>query len=211
MKLSIQAISNGPWKQNCYVVADVDTKKSFIVDPGSEAKKIQKFIDEEGLDPIAIVNTHGHFDHVGAVDSLMKTYQIPFFLSGDDAKLLKQANIYKILFGVKDPITIPQITTSIGVEARKLSVGPFEIIVIATPGHTKGSVCLIIENEMFSGDTIFSNQLGRTDLPGGSSESLLKSADVLRDLDGSLNVWPGHGKSFTLKNLWANLDGKCNR
>lgn len=211
MKLSIQAISNGPWKQNCYVVADVDTKKSFIVDPGSEAKKIQKFIDEEGLDPIAIVNTHGHFDHVGAVDSLMKTYQIPFFLSGDDAKLLKQANIYKILFEVKDPITIPQITTSIGVEDRKLSVGPFEIIVIATPGHTKGSVCLIIENEMFSGDTIFSNQLGRTDLPGGSSESLLKSADVLRDLDGSLNVWPGHGKSFTLKNLWANLDKKCNR
>ncbi len=211
MKLSIQAISNGPWKQNCYVVADVDTKKSFIVDPGSEAKKIQKFIDEEGLDPIAIVNTHGHFDHVGAVDSLMKTYQIPFFLSGDDAKLLKQANIYKILFEVKEPITIPQITTSIGVKDRKLSVGPFEIIVIATPGHTKGSVCLIIENEMFSGDTIFSNQLGRTDLPGGSSESLLKSADVLRDLDGSLNVWPGHGKSFTLKDLWANLDGKCNR
>jgi hydroxyacylglutathione hydrolase len=211
LKLSIQAISNGPWKQNCYVVADVDTKKSFIVDPGSEAKKIQKFIDEEGLDPIAIVNTHGHFDHVGAVDSLMKTYQIPFFLSGDDAKLLKQANIYKILFEVKDPITIPQITTSIGVEDRKLSVGPFEIIVIATPGHTKGSVCLIIENEMFSGDTIFSNQLGRTDLPGGSSESLLKSADVLRDLDGSLNVWPGHGKSFRLKNLWANLDKECNR
>ena len=211
MKLSIQAISNGPWKQNCYVVADVDTKKSFIVDPGSEAKKIQKFIDEEGLDPIAIVNTHGHFDHVGAVDSLMKTYQIPFFLSGDDAKLLKQANIYKILFEVKDPITIPQITTSIGVEDRKLSVGPFEIIVIATPGHTKGSVCLIIENEMFSGDTIFSNQLGRTDLPGGSSESLLKSADVLRALDGSLNVWPGHGKSFTLKNLWANLEVKFKR
>ena len=206
MKLSVQAISNGPWRQNCYVVADVDTRNSLIVDPGSEPEKIRKFIDEEGLNPIAIVNTHGHFDHVGAVACLMKIYRIPFYLSEEDAMLLKQANIYKILFEAKEAIAIPQITTSIGVEERKISVGPFEIIVIATPGHTKGSVCLIIEDEMFSGDTIFSNQLGRTDLPGGSAECLLKSADVLRDLDGSINVWPGHGKSFTLQSLWANLD-----
>lgn len=199
-------ISNGPLKQNCYVVTDIDTRKSFIVDPGSEANEIQKFINKEGIVPLAIINTHGHFDHVGAVDSLMKNYQIPFFLNGNDAKLLKQANIYKILFDVKDPITIPEITTLIGVEDHKLIVGPFEIIVIVTPGHTMGSVCLIIENEMFSGDTIFSNKLGRTDLPGGNIEALNKSVDLLRGLDGSLNVWPGHGEPFTLKNLWANLD-----
>jgi glyoxylase-like metal-dependent hydrolase (beta-lactamase superfamily II) len=206
LNLSIETIANGPWKQNCYVVTDSDTKKSFIVDPGSEGEKIQKHIDDGGLEPVAIVNTHGHFDHVGAVDFLMKTYGIPFYLSCDDVQLLKQANIYRLLFETKEAITVPKVTNPLDPQNHRLSIGPFDISVILTPGHTKGSVCLIVEGEIFGGDTIFSKQIGRTDLPGGDSGALQESVCTLRQLPGSLNVWPGHGRPFLLENLWKSLD-----
>ena len=178
----------------------------LIVDPGSEPQIIQNFIDDARLDPIAIVNTHGHFDHVGAVDSIMKTYKIPFLLSNGDAKLLKQANIYQRLFQGSNPIPIPEITTPIGTSNSDLKIGPFSLRVIATPGHTKGSVCLIIGKQMFSGDTILAGGFGRTVLPGGDPKAMSQSAAALRDLDGSLTVWPGHGKSFPLYSLLARID-----
>lgn len=206
MNLSIETIANGPWKQNCYVVADLDTKTAFIVDPGSDGAKIQERIDDGGFEPLAIVNTHGHFDHVGAVDSLMQTYGIPFYLSRDDAQLLKQANIYRVLFETKEAIVVPKVTNSFDPQDHKLSIGPFAISVIRTPGHTRGSVCLMVESEIFAGDTIFSQKVGRTDLPGGDSVALWESINTLKQLPRSLKVWPGHGRPFLLENLWKVLE-----
>ena len=206
MNLCIETIPNGPWKQNCYVVADSDTKKAFIVDPGSDGAKIKECIDDEGVEPLAIVNTHGHFDHVGAVDFLMQTYGIPFYLSREDAQLLRQANIYRVLFQTKEAIVVPKVTNSFDSQDHELSIGPFDISVIQTPGHTKGSVCLMVGSEMFAGDTIFSQKVGRTDLPGGDSVALYESINTLRQLPRSLTVWPGHGRPFLLENLWKILE-----
>lgn len=209
MSYSIETIVNGQWKQNCYVLSDNSVNSAIIIDPGGDFIKIKSYLADKKLNPLAIFNTHGHFDHIGAVDSLMELYSIPFFLSKDDRALVKQANTYRFLFDTKEPITIPVVTNSLDDEFSIFNIGPFQISILKTPGHTEGSVCLLFKEEIFTGDTIFSKSLGRVDLPGGDAKALSNSVDKLRELPEGLRAWPGHGRPFYLKKLWANLDKDC--
>lgn len=205
MTHSVTVLTNGKWKQNCYVVSDDATGLALLIDPGSDAPMIQRHISQHNLSPVAILNTHGHFDHIGAVAALMAQYKIPFYLNPYDFKLMKQANLYKFIFECNDCIEIPEPSKELLQQDAKLQLGSFELSILYTPGHTKGSTCLQIDNDIFSGDTLLPNGLGRTDLPGGDKAALAKSVELLRKLPDALMVWPGHGRSFTLGSLWEKL------
>lgn len=189
---------NGKWRQNCYIVTN-STGDSLVVDPGSGADDIAALLDSNRWQALGIINSHGHYDHVGAVAPLMDRYRIPFYLHGADELLLKRANLYRMLFESSEAVRIPAVTHDISTLPAVFEVGPFAISWIATPGHTEGSVCLLIEDYLFSGDTLMQNTLGRTDLPGGNREQLRESARKLMDLPCQVVVCGGHGPRTTIE------------
>ena len=158
------------------------------------------------MQPVAILNTHAHYDHIGAVSWLLEKYKIPFFLHGQDEKLLKQANLYKILFENKNSISIPPFSEDFAKGPEDLRVAGFSVRVIHTPGHTAGGVCLLIGSYLFSGDTLMPGGPGRTDLPGGDKVKLKDSLQKLRELPDDYLVYSGHGKPFMLQEFWNKND-----
>jgi glyoxylase-like metal-dependent hydrolase (beta-lactamase superfamily II) len=129
----------------------------------------------------------------------MDRYQVPFYLHGADEPLLRRVNLYRMLFESNEAVRVPAITHDISTLPASFAMGPFKISWIATPGHTDGSVCLLIEDYLFSGDTLMQNTLGRTDLPGGNRERLLESARKLMDLPRQTVVCGGHGPRSTIE------------
>ena len=172
-----------------------DQKEALIIDPGSNESKIVEEITEKGLNSIAILNTHAHYDHVGAVESLKQRFQIPFYLHSGDRKLLKQANLYRQLFGSSAVLSIPEIDYYFDELKKPLRLGSFFIKIIHTPGHTVGSCCLLVDGYLFTGDTLFKGKVGRTDLPGGNAKALGRSLVQLRSVQRDAVVCPGHGQT----------------
>ncbi len=197
MSHAVETHVNGPWRQNCHIVAD-ETGEALVIDPGSDAEAIAALIQRHGWRPRAILNTHAHFDHIGAVAALAKRYDLPFYLHGGDADLLRRANLYRMVFGGCDPICVPHVTHDLGTLQQTFDIGPFRCAWIATPGHTDGSVCFLIEDHLFTGDTLFADAVGRTDLPGGDAAKLARSLRALADLPKRTTVYPGHGRRTTL-------------
>jgi len=201
----IKTFLNGKWRQNCYLVTNF-RRQALIIDPGSDPEGISELVSELGVQPVAVLNTHAHYDHVGAVSALLQKYEVPFFLHGHDEKLLKQANLYKMLFEAKNNIPIPHFGKDFAKGPEVLSVAGFTFKVIHTPGHTAGSVCLGIGNALFSGDTLMHGGPGRTDLPGGDKVKLKDSLQKLRELPEDYMVYAGHGKPFMLQEFWKRND-----
>ena len=201
MKVEVTAFVNGRWKQNCYIVSrDGD---AIVIDPGSQAEELIQLIDAKNWHIHAIVNTHGHFDHIGAVAPLQEKYNAPFYLHGADERMMQRANLFRMVFEAKDPVKIPTITNDIASLPKQFEVGPFKIGWIAAPGHTEGSIVLTIENMLFSGDTLMKDKIGRTDLPGGKREPLLASVKNLMSLPGETVVYGGHGPATTIATEFA--------
>ena len=194
--MRVDTVVNGRWRENCYIVAN--GTGVLIVDPGSQVEDIAAQVDAIGLGVAGIVNTHAHYDHIGAVAPLQERYDAPFYLHGADGPLLKRANLYRMLFESRDAVKVPAISHDIATLPATFAIGPFSVSWIATPGHTDGSVCLLIGNVLFSGDTLMHNTIGRTDLPGGNRERLLASVRKLMDLPGETVVYGGHGPRTTL-------------
>jgi len=197
MSLEVTTFVNGRWRQNCYIASS--GTDSLVIDPGSQAADLIKLIEERDWRIHGILNTHGHFDHVGAVADVKDRYSTPFYLHAADELLLKRANLYRMLFEAKDPVRIPAVTHDISKLPEAFEVGPFSISWISTPGHTAGSVCFRIENYLFSGDTLMQNAIGRTDLPGGNHDQLLGSVRKLQSLPQETIVCGGHGPRTTLQ------------
>ncbi len=197
MSLEVTTFVNGRWKENCYIAAN-EEGDAFIVDPGSQADDLLALIEQRGWRIHAIINTHGHFDHIGAVAAVKDRFRAPFFLHGSDARLLERANLFRMVFESPDPVKIPTITYDIAALPESFAVGPFRLVWIATPGHTEGSVCLRIENFLFSGDTLMRNAVGRTNLPGGNRDQLLISVRNLASLPAHTVVCGGHGPRTTI-------------
>ena len=198
-KIIIEQIPTGKWKENCYIVHNQDND-AVIIDPGANAKKIIQYVSIHRLNILAILNTHAHYDHVGAVAELKEEYSSPFILHSKDRKLLKTANMYATIFENSKPIMIPEIEHYFDMIKIEDYIKGFTISVIHTPGHTCGSVCIRISDCLFTGDTIFNGDIGRTDLPGGDQVSLNESLKLISNLTWQLRLFPGHGVETTLEN-----------
>jgi hydroxyacylglutathione hydrolase len=197
MTLDVIPISTGKWRQRCYLVARRDGD-ALVIDPGGDIDRIVAAVETRGLNPLAILNTHGHFDHIGAVEPLMARFHLPFYLHEGDFTLLCQANLYRLVFESSAPVKIPAVTHGLKDQPEEFDIGPFHLRWLATPGHTHGSVCFHLDQYLFSGDTILSSGAGRTDLPGGDKRLLTESLQRLSSLPEDLIVHAGHGKTQTL-------------
>jgi hydroxyacylglutathione hydrolase len=191
----VHSVRVGRWSVNCYLITGGG--EIVIVDPGDDPDAILRGITTLGATPVAILNTHAHFDHVGAVAALKRQYGVPFLLHRGDRRLLTQANLYRSLAGDRSVIETPIVDRFVQ-DGDRIPVGAVSIDVLHTPGHTQGSVCLSIGGNLLSGDTLFRDGCGRTDLPGGDAEQLAGSLARLSALDGSLTLMPGHGESCSL-------------
>lgn len=184
---------------NCYLCMNRDTKEGFIVDPGADALKISTHISKMEMEPKAILLTHGHFDHIGAVEDLKGRYNVPIYASREEDRLLldRRANL-STMFGEPLAVCADVFLT----DGEKFQIAGMKIKFILTPGHTPGSGCFYLaDNEvLFSGDTLFQASRGRTDFPGGSEAAIIRSIrEKLLTLPGLTKVYPGHMESTTIE------------
>tara|TARA_B110000858_G_scaffold107267_1_gene122694 strand:+ start:19054 stop:19677 length:624 start_codon:yes stop_codon:yes gene_type:complete len=191
----VTCITNGTWKQNCYLLRKKNFNQCLIIDPGSEGHEIIKVIKKKSLVPVGIYNTHGHYDHIGAVDLIKKTYNLNFYIHSGDKKLVKHGNLYRIIFDNTDMIGIPKIDYFLDTENIS-TINDWKFSIIHTPGHTEGSCCFMFNNILITGDTLLNSGPGRTDLPGGNKKKIENSIQKLKLIKEKKMVFPGHGLPF---------------
>ena len=184
----IKTLPVGQLETNCYVVTDEAALRCAVIDPGDESNTILDYLEENHLRCEAILLTHGHFDHVGAVAAVAEETGAKVYMCRWDDLHGLEAHL---------PFTLPAGGAYYG-EGDVVEVGSLRFEVIATPGHTPGSVCLRCGEALFTGDTLFRGSCGRTDLPGGSMEEELQSLKKLCLLPGDYEVYPGHMDATTL-------------
>lgn len=187
----------GPLQVNSFIVGCESSKEALVIDPGEEGERILAHLAALGLQLKMIINTHGHFDHVGANHLLMEKSGAELLIHSADAELLPKAKEHGRKYGLDVRVSPPPNQLLQGGET--LSVGTLKIQVIATPGHTPGGISLLIGDHLFSGDTLFADSVGRTDLPGGDHKTLVASIRKgLFVLPDATIVHPGHGPDTTI-------------
>lgn len=182
----------GCLETNCYLAYSENSKDCAVIDPGADANKIIDMIERHSLDPIMIINTHGHFDHVGANKDIKKIFNIPLLIHPFDVPMLEMAKEAAKLYGIEAENSQPP--DKLIHDGDSIEIGKDSLTVIHSPGHSPGSICLYQEGILFSGDTLFCRGVGRTDIPGGSWEALKSSIkNQLLTLPENTLVLPGHG------------------
>ena len=184
--LRIETLTLGAYQTNTYIVYDSGRQDCVIIDPGYEPAAILARLEELELEPEAVLLTHGHFDHVGGVRHIAMETECKVYLCAEDLSMPPMMTAGPLYY-----------TDTYG-EGDTLHLAGLDISVIHTPGHTPGSVCLLVGSAMFSGDTLFAGSCGRTDLPGGSWQTILTSLNRLARMEADFTVYPGHGESTTL-------------
>ena len=181
------------YQTNCYLIRKGNDL--LVIDPGSSPRRVIEAVRElEGCALKAVLLTHGHFDHIGAVDAVRNTFNCPIYGCQDDEEIMTPGKIndrYNMRISVSSDIT--------WLKSSELKIGEFDIRVLYTPGHTPGSVMYVIENDLFSGDTLFNESVGRTDLYGGSFSQLKQSLKVIEALPPDMIVYPGHEAPSTIE------------
>lgn len=184
----------GALETNCYVVYCPHTLYCAVIDPGAQAKKIIQIIEEKELQPVILINTHAHVDHVGANKDIKDKFAVPLCIHQSDLPLLEnsQKSGLRFLLGAKNSPHPDRFLK----EGERVEIGQGYLKVIHTPGHSPGSISLLGDGYILSGDTLFNRGVGRTDLPGGSWEELKNSIHrKILTLPGKTVVLPGHGPS----------------
>jgi hydroxyacylglutathione hydrolase len=195
--MKVIQIPNGQFAENCYLVIDEASRECAIVDPGEEAGLIAQKLTAAAVRPVAMWITHAHVDHVMGVPRLKRETGVPIYLHPADRELYDHAVQQGFAFGIRvDPLPPPDREFVAGDTVR---AGNLSFSVREAPGHSPGSVCLVGEGVVFTGDVLFAGSIGRTDLPGGDSEALIKSIErELLTLPDSTIVYSGHGPETTI-------------
>ena len=196
--LNIKKFNTGLYDVNTYVIWDDKTSDAAVIDWGGDFELINDFINKQKLNLNYVLNTHGHFDHIMADDEVQKKLGVPIFAHKDDKELIAYLPVQLEMFGITEGIEAPQIDDWIE-GGDVLNLGNFEIKVLHTPGHSQGGVCYLIDGNLFSGDTLFLECVGRTDFPYGNHQQLINSIKTkLFPLDDNIKVFPGHGDETTI-------------
>ena len=196
--MKIEKFSLGILGANCYLLINEETKDTVVVDPGGHSKKFTAYIEEEKLNLVAILLTHGHFDHITAVEAVKEKYHIPVYACRQEEEMLREPVMNMTCHYEKSCSIVPDVFLD---DLDVFRTAGFSIQIIHTPGHTKGSCCYYLKDEgvLFSGDTLFCGSVGRTDFPGGSASDIVRSLHKLLDsLPEETEVYPGHDVSTTI-------------
>ncbi len=193
--MKIDILPLGSYQTNCYIAWAEGVKTCAVIDPGYDPQAILARLGQLGLTLDAILLTHGHFDHVGAVEALAEATGCKLWMSQSDyTQRRNPMNDYLYPLHDKDFCEV-----SFCEEGEHISAGGLTFSVLETPGHTYGSVCYVCEDAMFCGDTLFAGSCGRTDLPGGDPVVMSDTLERLSQLNGDFRIFPGHGESSTLR------------
>jgi hydroxyacylglutathione hydrolase len=188
----------GNFLTNCYVIADDVTREAAIIDPADDFERLKSFIETNSLKVKYILLTHAHGDHILALPEIKAYTHGPVGLHKYDEEMLENGDLN--MSGTFKKKTVEEKGDFFLEDGMELWLGNKKLTVLHTPGHTRGSVCILSEGELVSGDTLFADGIGRTDLYGGSYESILESIRTkLFVLDGDTRVHPGHGASTTIR------------
>lgn len=200
--MEIYTLSPLSFGSNCYVL--ISEHSAAVIDPSVDADKIIRIVKEKDAVLELIILTHGHFDHVLSLDTLRTKTSSPALIHKDDAEMLSDGdkNAHTFFFGYDRKWRNAERLLDDG---DKINLGGEVIEVISTPGHSKGSICLLCGDKLITGDTLFANGYGRYDLHGGDANTLAYTLSSLRDLDRKLTIYPGHGGSTTLGHALDNV------
>ncbi len=193
---SLKKLVTGPMQVNTYILGETESREAVVVDPGGNRPAIQQVLEQQGWTLKKIVLTHGHGDHIGAVLELKEMTGVPVAVHREDAEMLadSQKNFTSMMGG-----GIQFQADELLDDGETLKLGTDQIKVIHTPGHTPGGICLLAGELLFSGDTLFLQSIGRTDLEGGSHRQLIESIKTkLMKLSDTVKVYPGHGPDTTI-------------
>jgi glyoxylase-like metal-dependent hydrolase (beta-lactamase superfamily II) len=197
--IKVKKIISGSLEENCYSVYDSERLRAAIIDPGEDGGKVIFEIKKDKLKPELLINTHGHYDHVLSDDQIRFEFKIPLAIHKHEAQILSGGDYGSGFGSIGFTVNVrkPEILLE---DNQKIELSFATFKVMHTPGHTKGSICLLFEGFLITGDTLFAGTIGRTDFDGGSYEEIMKSLFKIKKLNPSLVVYPGHGSNTTLAN-----------
>lgn len=196
--MKIYRVVVGPIQENCYIIKNEANNEGIIVDPGDEADRIMDAVKKAGIEKVpAIFLTHGHGDHISALDEVKAATGAKVYMSREDAPMLRVWNSSLSYSTNRDKKFDPP--DAFFTDGEKLTAAGLDFTIAATPGHTRGGVCIIGDGVVFCGDTVFLKSIGRTDLPGGSYDAILDSIKTkLLVLPDDYKLLPGHGPATTV-------------
>ena len=192
--IKIHTLPLGSYQTNCYIVHEENAATCAIIDPGYAPEQVLDCCRKRGLSVDAVLLTHGHFDHVGGVEAIVKGTNCALWMKESDYTQFKNPQ-NDFFYPIHD---CDFCEVNLCEDGEQIHAGGLTFTVLETPGHTWGSVCYLCENAMFSGDTLFAGSCGRTDLPGGDWQTIMLSLERLAEPEENYNVYPGHGEATTL-------------
>lgn len=188
----IEGTHTGPLDVNCWIVGCGETKECVVIDPGGDGSVILAKLKDLDLEPVYVINTHGHFDHIGGNAYLIRNTSARLMMHKADLQFLKEARAHALRWGMEfEDSPLPDRFLS---DNEELALGNIALKILHTPGHSPGSISLLTEKHLFCGDLLFSSSIGRTDLPGGDFDQLISSVrEKIFTLSSDTIVHPGHG------------------